>query len=448
MDSHRSTTPAGPVAAGLLLPVVVHGLGALDWQRTLRRTGMPFRTPAERPGRSTLAVGAAAAGSVLASAVAGAALLAVVGVPRAGADVRAGALVGAASVPLPLVGPVAGAWAEAAVAWRWARDGTADRSLAAARTGVGIVLFGLVHAGVTTAVERTLDVVLPPPPRPVGPAPEVGLNLVGPDVGDTGAGPDGFVVYLDGVGRCEARTTPVGRGFADAVAERLPRWSVVLSLMPNDVTQEPARARPVTGPLWARLHRADARTVLARGVWEALVALDPRYRGRLAEEHTRQVVAHLTAAGYVTGSGSPVVLVGLSGGAQTALWAASDVARSLGGAPLDVVTFGAFADGSAELDGVRRVHAVVSWGDPAELLPVLLFPSRWTALGVGAWRRAKLASTVVVRRHDFATHIGDGGYLSASAHAPDGRTRVAQAADVVAAAARQLLADRTGVPST
>ena len=81
---------------------------------------------------------------------------------------------------------------------------------------------------------------------------------------------------------------------------------------------------------------------------------------RLADEHTRQVVAHLRAAGYRPGSGVPVVLVGLSGGAQTALRVASEVARSLGGAPLDVVTFGAFADGSADLEGIRRVHAVVS----------------------------------------------------------------------------------------
>ena len=271
--------------------------------------------------------------------------------------------------------------------------------------------------------------------------------MVGPDVGDTGRGPEGFVVYLDGVGRCEGRTTPVGRAFADAVAERLPRWTVVLSLMPNDITQEPAWHRPVTGRLWRRLHRASPTTVLVRGVWEAVVAVDPRYRELLAQEHTRQVVAHLHAAGYQDGSGAPVVLVGLSGGAQTALRVASDAARSLGGAPVDVVTLGAFADGSADLDGVRRVHAVVSWGDPAELLPVLLFPSRWTALGVGAWRRAKLAGTVVVRRHDFARHIGPQGYLSTTARSPDGRTRLAQAADVVASAARQIVADRTRVPS-
>jgi hypothetical protein len=435
------------VPARLVVPALVHGLGSVCWQRALRRTGLPFRSPAEHPVRSAVALGAAAAGGVLATTGAGAALAAVTGVPRQVRPADASCYVPSALAPFPVLGTAAAAYAEAALAWRWARAGTDDPSLAAVRTGVGIAVFGLVHATLTAAAERLLDTLLPPPELPPPAPPATGLNVVGPDVGDTGSGPEGYVVYLDGVGRHEGRTTPVGRGFAEAVAERLPRWTVVLSLMPNDITQQPAWCRPVTGPLWRRLHRASPTTTLVRGVWEAVVALDPRYRDLLAEEHTRQVVAHLQAAGYASGSGTPVVVTGLSGGAQTALRVSSEVARSLGGAPLDVVTLGAFADGSADLDGVRRVHAVVSWGDPAELMPVLLFPSRWTALGVGAWRRAKLAGTVVVRRHDFARHIGAKGYLSTTAHAPDGRTRLAQSADVVAAAARQLLADRTRVPS-
>ncbi|WP_340296178.1 hypothetical protein, partial [Aquipuribacter hungaricus] len=67
-----------------LLPVVVHGLGSVDWQRVLRRTGMPFRSPAADPGRSVLAVLGSATGGVLASACAAVALGAVTGVPPQG----------------------------------------------------------------------------------------------------------------------------------------------------------------------------------------------------------------------------------------------------------------------------------------------------------------------------------------------------------------------------
>ncbi|WP_380167785.1 hypothetical protein [Jannaschia sp. R86511] len=452
-DHHDPVDQTRRPPAALLLPLLGYGLGTVDWQQVLRRTGMPFRSPAVDPSRTALAVAGSVAGGLLATATAGSVLTALTGVPAARTARAVAPATAAGLVPLPLLGPALGAYLEASVAWRCAREGSpgAGRAAvrtAAVRTGVGVAAFGLVHGLVSTAVERLLDAALPTPPRPAAAPPASRLNVVGPDVGDTGAGPDGYVVYLDGVGRCERRTTPLGRAMAGAVAERLPRWTVVMSLMPNDVTQEPAWLRPVTGRLWRALHRADPAWTVARGVWEAVVAVDPRYRDRLAEEHTTQVVAHLVAAGYRVGSGVPVVLVGLSGGAQTGLRVASEVARSLGGAPVDVVTFGAFADGSADLGGVRRVHAVVSWGDPAELLPVLLFPSRWTALGVGAWSRAKRAGTVVVRRHDWATHIGRGGYLSATAHAPDGRTRLAQAADVVAAAARQLLGGRTRVGSS
>lgn len=434
----------GPVLPALLS----FGLGTVDWQRVLRRTGMPFRSPADDPARTVVAVAVTAVGGLLATVSAGSAMVLISGAPadRVGHALRPARF--GAIAPLPVVGAGVAAWAETASAWRCTRAGSADGSGSALRTGVALAAAAGVHALVSGTVDRLLDHALPPDEEPASDAPAVGLNVVGPDVGDTGTGPDGFVVYLDGVGRCEARTTPVGRAFAAAVAERLPRWSVVLSLMPQDVTQRPASQRPVTGGLWRAMHRSHPSWTLTRGVWEAVVALDPRYRDRLAQEHTRQLVAHLDAAGYRRGSGAPVVLVGLSGGAQTALRAASEAARSLGGAPVDVVTLGAFADGSADLEGVRRVHAVVSWGDPAELLAVLLFPSRWTALGVGQWRRAKRAGTVVVRRHDFATHIGATGYLSGSALAPDGRTRLAQAADVVAAAAHQLLAGRNRVTST
>ncbi|MGJ7440608.1 hypothetical protein [Aquipuribacter sp. MA13-6] len=448
--STRSHRAGGPRGRGLplLLPLLAYGLGSVDWQQVLRRTGMPFRSPADDPARAALAVGGSVAGGLLATATAGTVMAAVTRLPAARAASALAPAAAAAVVPLPLVGIGAGAYVEAATAWRSARAGTADPAQAALRAGVGVVAFGLVHGLISSGVERLLDATVPAPPRPPAAPPASRLNLVGPDVGDTEDGPDGFVVYLDGVGRCERRTTPVGRRFAAAVAERLPRWTVVLSLMPNDVTQEPAWLRPVTGRLWRSLHRASPGWTVARGVWEAVVALDPRYRDRLAQEHTRQVAAHLLAAGYRSGSGTPVVLVGLSGGAQTGLRVASEVARSLGGAPVDVVTFGSFADGSADLSGVRRVHAVVSWADPAELLPVLLFPSRWTALGVGAWQRARREGTVVVRRHDWATHVGEHGYLSPSAHAPDGRTRLAQAADVVAAAAWQLLGGRSRVESS
>lgn len=425
------------------LSLAVHGLGTVDWQRSARRTGWPHTSPALSPLRSVLLVGGSAVGGVIASWAAGAVALAVAGTRTDGADRATVAALWGALVPLPVVGVGAGAAVQATLARRYTTQYTADgRTLwpDLLRAALVVIAHNAVHATVTALTDRLLDLLSDlsdPPDRPDSPPASTHLDVRGPDLDDDAA-PDGFVVYLDGVGRCTGRTTPVARELAAALTERLPRWVVVLSVMPNDVLQRPAWDRPLTGPLWRALHRRSSVWMLTRGVWEAVVALDPRYRDRIAQEHTATLTAHLLAAGYRPGSGRPVVLVGLSGGAQTALRVASETARALGGAPLDVVTLGAFADGSADLGGVRRVHAVVSWGDPAELLPVLLFPSRWTVFGVSRWSRAKRARTVVVRRHDWARHIGAQSYLSPTAIAPDGRTRLAQAADVVAVAARQL----------
>ena len=425
--------------------LAVHGLGSVDWQRSARRTGWPRTSPGRAPARSCLLLAGSAAGGVLASWTGGAVSLALAGTSPAAAPRATVPMLWGVLVPLPVVGPCIGVAVEAAFARSHPEHGPSQR-LAPLRAVLVVAARNAVHAAVTDVTERLLDLLVEladdrrgDAPRTAAPLADVPthLDVRGPDLRD-GDAPEGFVVYLDGVGRCTARTTPVGRAFADAVTDRLPRWSVVLSVMPNDVLQRPASERPLTGPVWHALHRRSSGFTLARGVWEAVVALDPRYRDRITHEHTATLTAHLVAAGYRPGSGAPVVLVGLSGGAQTALRAASETARALGGAPLDVVTLGAFANGSADLGGVRRVHAVVSWGDPAELLAVLLFPSRWTAFGVSAWSRAKRSGTVVVRRHDWARHIGQRGYLSGTAFAPDGRSRLAQAADVVVAAARQL----------
>lgn len=410
---------------------VLHGLGTLEWQRLARLTGWPHRSPTDTPARSFLVLGLGAAGGVVASWSADLAAATISCLPPSGARRPA---CWAALGPLPVLGVGVVAAAEVSLARRYAG---ASSIASVPRAAAVMLVRATVHAVVSAVVLQALERAVQVPVRAAPPVADTRLDVRGPDL-DAGEPADGYVVYLDGVGRCTERATPVARALAAALTDRLPRWSVVLSVMPNDVTQRPAWQRPLTGGLWHALHRRSSAWTVARGVWEAVVALDPRYRDRVSAEHTATVVGHLRAAGYEPGSGVPVVLVGLSGGAQTALRAASEAARALGGAPLDVVTFGAFADGSADLGGVRRVHAVVSWGDPAELLCTALFPSRWTTFGVGAWHRAKRAGTVVVRRHDYAHHIGPGGYLSSTSHAPDGRTRLAQAADVVSAAARQL----------
>jgi hypothetical protein len=284
-------------------------------------------------------------------------------------------------------------------------------------------------------MDAVLSSGLPASPEPHGP--DTTLNVM-PAHADRRP-PEGYVVYFDGVGRATRRTTPVGREFAEAIAHRMPSWAIVMSLMPNDVTQRPVWERPLTGDLWRRIMHRSRDWLVARGVWEAIVALDGRYRGRLAADHTSAVLAHLLAAGYRPGSGTPVVMVGLSAGAQTAQRCASDVARALGGAPLDVVTLGGFSDGAADLSAIRRVHAAVSWGDPAESAPVLFLPSRWTAPGLGRWSRARRERRVVVHRHDYVTHVGRTGYLG-HATTCDGRLNIERSADLVHRAARELLA--------
>lgn len=437
--------PTGRTA--VVAAVVAHAVASVPYQALGRRVGLPYRTP--RPGTAVVCLAATAAAATATSwfglAVAGAVATGRADGLTAGAGRATAPLNAAAAGWLPVLGPLAAVAGEIGTAVRLARPGTGSPTRVAARTAAATTVLVLARVVTFRFLSRLLEVRTPPSPPP--PAPATTLNLTPghaadaqdshPEAGGPDAGhPDGYVVYFDGVGRVIPRTTPVGRDFAAAISARLPRWSVVMSLMPNDVTQRPAWQRPLTGGIWRWLMRRSGDWLVARGVWEAVVALDARYRVRFGRDQTAAVLAHLAAADYQPGSGVPIVFVGLSAGTQTALLAASDVARALG-APLDVVSLGGFIDGSADLSAVRRVHTAISWGDPAEMAPVLLFPSRWTALGIGTWSRGLRGRSIVRHRYDWATHVGRTGYLG-SAVISDGRTRLDQAADLVQRAAREL----------
>lgn len=436
----RATDPAtrrtGREAATTAAVVLAHAIAATPWQAVARRIGLPFRTP--RPATAIPRVAAVLALAASATTLARR-LVRLVAAPTPGSATASAWAPGAvaAVAPFPVLGPYAAAGADLAVSVRLTR-GTDPPAARVRRALVGAATLVVTREAVRRALCAWLAGGIAATPRT--PAPDLSLNLVATGVG-IGRRPAGYIVYFDGVGRATPRTTPVGRQFAEAIHRRLPTWTVVMSVMPNDVTQRPSWERPATGALWRYLMRRSRNWLVARGIWEAVVALDERYRDRLAVDQTATVLAHVLAAGYPPGSGTPLVLVGLSAGAQTALRSASDVARALGGAPVDVVVLGGFADGGADLSGVRRVHAAVSWGDPAELAPVPFLPSRWTALHVGNWSRARRSRHVVVHHHDYATHVGRTGYLGRALTA-DGRTRMDQSADLVQRAARELLADR------
>lgn len=428
-------TAAAVRAAAAAAATAAATAGAVPWQSLLRRLGPPWRQP---QAQEALAV----AGLTLAGGAAGTV------VTVAAARLAAAALTGSAPptrallprlvsgvAPIPVLGRYALGLTQYAHARALVGRGPAGATPPIRTAVATAVVTALLVAG-HELTYRLLQHVLragtcEPPAPPPAPAHQNRNTAVDEP-------PTGFVVHFDGIGRFVPRPTPVGSRLADELQARLPDWRIVMSLMPGEVTQLPPWYRPVTGRLWRRLMRRSPTWLLARGIWEAVVAVDTRYRPALVAQHQRSVVQHLLAAGYERGGGTPVVFVCLSSGAQTALHSASETARRLA-APVDVVTFGGFADGTADLSGVGRVHAVVSWADPVEALPVLLLPSRWTAFGTGRWSRARRQRRVVVHRHGPATHVGRTGYLGPATIA-DGRTRVEQAADVVARAAQDLVA--------
>ncbi|MDT7744537.1 MAG: hypothetical protein QOE59_3615 [Actinomycetota bacterium] len=250
-----------------------------------------------------------------------------------------------------------------------------------------------------------------------------------PDAGELPAGmpyasgaaadrpPDGYLVYLDGIGKMRFRDSRDGGRLVEQLVVEAGELRVLGHVLPYSPVARPLAERH--GAPWLRHHVALALFVY--NVVQILVAADTRYRPLYNRGVGEQIARQLRHAGYPPGSGVPVVLLGYSGGAQIATGAVRELSARLG-APLTVVLLGGFHSGANDLGDALAVHQFTSAHDPIERIGRWIFPPRWPASRRSAWNRARRAGKVHVHRLDPAHHVGPRSYISPTAHLPDGRT--------------------------
>jgi hypothetical protein len=260
-----------------------------------------------------------------------------------------------------------------------------------------------------------------------------------PEVGELPAGmpyasgaaadrpPDGYLVYLDGIGKMRFRDSRDGGRLVEELVVDAPELRVLGHVLPYSPVARPLAER--SGAPWLRSHAA--LTLFVYNVVQILVAADARYRPLYNRAVGGQIAEQLRHAGYRPGSGVPVVLLGYSGGAQVATGAVRELSSQLG-APLTVVLLGGFHNGANDLRDAVAVHQFTSAHDPIERIGRWLFPPRWPAWRRSAWNRARRAGKVHVHRLDPAHHVGPSSYISPTAQLPDGRSYLGRtAADIV-----------------
>lgn len=238
--------------------------------------------------------------------------------------------------------------------------------------------------------------------------------------------PDGYLVYLDGIGKMKFRDSRDGGKLVDELVLKAPELRVLGQVLPYSPISSQLTDRK--GAPWLRRHAAVALFVY--NVLQIFVAADARYRPLYNRAVGRQICEQLHHAGYRPHSGVPVVLLGYSGGAQLATGAIQELSRVLD-PPLTLITLGGFQNGANDLTGICALHEFTSNHDPIEGLGGLIFPQRWPAMRFSGWNRARRADKIVSHRLDPVHHVGPLSYISPDAHLPDGRSYLDRTADEI-----------------
>ncbi|TVQ08027.1 MAG: CAAX protease [Leptolyngbya sp. DLM2.Bin27] len=276
---------------------------------------------------------------------------------------------------------------------------------------------------------------------------EVNTTLNAGELADPVADPSQirrYVVYLDGIGISSFEYLPDIEEFLDTLAPTLPQGvALIRGIMPYSVMNAPLdQDRPLSF-LWRyadKLRFANPMSLLGllvniRNVLIVGVSADKRY-GPLYNQGIAQVVYNgLMKNGYPVGSGTPVTLIGYSGGGQMSCASAPYLKRALG-APIDVISLGGVISANINILTLEHLYHLSGEKDVVEKLGPKIFPGRWRLFLLSYWNRAKRRGKVSFVSLGPVGHQVPGGIFDPKLILPDGRSSLGQTIDTINAILR------------
>lgn len=250
-----------------------------------------------------------------------------------------------------------------------------------------------------------------------------------------------WVVYLDGIGQASRQALPEGEDFLRRLAAALPADIAILrGLMPYSISNQPLTEGRWLARFWRWVDRWRVRNPLTwlgllvnlRNLTVVAVSADGRYGPVYNAGMAELIVQSLLANGYPAGGGTPVTLLGFSGGGQISLGALPHLRRLLG-APVEVISLaGVFAGNNRFLQAEHLFH-LVGARDRVAPLGSILFPRRWPVNHYSDWNRALRRGRVTLVPLGPVGHELPGGVMDDRLTLPDGRTPMQQTVDLVSA---------------
>ncbi len=253
-----------------------------------------------------------------------------------------------------------------------------------------------------------------------------------------------YVVYLDGIAQSSARYTPDIETFLDALQPELPaNVRLVRGIMAYSVINRPLDDDPIFSAFWTfvdavRFKKANSllgMIINLRNVLVVAVSADPRYGPMYNFGIARVVYDALIANGYRVRRGTPVTLIGYSGGGQMSAGAGPILRRALR-APVGVISLGGVISGATRVLELEHVYHCVGSKDAIQRLGPIMFPSRWRLAFASYWNRGRARGRISYIPLGPVGHQVPGGMLDPDRTLPDGRTFLRQTLDDVLAVLR------------
>jgi len=248
-----------------------------------------------------------------------------------------------------------------------------------------------------------------------------------------------YIVYLDGIGKSTFEYLPDIEEFLNTLAPTLPAdVALVRGIMPYSVVNNPLDSDRPLSFLWKTADKARFANPAAllgllvnlRNVLIVGVSADRRY-GPLYNQGIAQVVYNgLVKNGYDPNSGTPVTLIGYSGGGQMSCACAPYLKRALG-APIDVISLGGVISGNCDVLQLEQLYHLVGEKDGVERIGPVMFPGRWKLFPLSYWNRAKRRGNISMFSMGAVGHQVPGGILDPNVLMPDGRTSLGQTIDYI-----------------
>jgi hypothetical protein len=240
--------------------------------------------------------------------------------------------------------------------------------------------------------------------------------------------PDQFVLFLPGVGAMGTEVDPWEQKLVDRLDVGLPDGVVLAGLFPFTVREDTLVESRGTAGFWRWLaHIREQRPSLIarlidwRNLSQVFVSMDPRYGPIFNKGVEEKLAGVLGEQGYVAGSGTPIMLIGYSGGAQIALGASLYLGHDLA-APVTVISLGGVLGDDPALATVTHLHHLWGARDLEAKLAMAVVPARWPVSRSSRWNQAIAADRVTQTRLGEMVHTGPKGYLDDDTRAPDGRS--------------------------